>query len=245
MEDELKPEAEGTQGNPPAAETTQTQDRPPQVEGNGSAPEVKHGQSGEVDWRNKYFAQQRYTEKLSKQIEDINQWRQQVSQPAQTQAAPAPNPQLDIFTDPQAYVRNEVKQALATDLKRELGQRDMVDQQGKAEEYILSQPYVDRNSEAERAELQKIFKERGFGQAWMNNPHAAAEGVLEIYRARKGIGKQTPDRNQAGAVLSGASQNQNGRKTWTSREVAALSLTDYEKYRNDIESAYKEGRYRE
>ena len=243
MEEELKPGAEGTQGTPPAPET-QSPERPAQVEGDGSAPVAKNGQGGDIDWKNKYFAQQRYTEKLSKQIEDINQWRQQVSQPAPSPSAPAPSPQ-DIFTDPQAFVRNEVNQALSTGMRTELAKERIANQKEKAEEYILSQDYIDPASEADRAELRNIFEERGFKHAWNTNPHNAAEGVLEIFRARKGIGKQTPPRVQAGAVLSGASQNQNGRKTWTSREVSALSMQDYEKHRDDIEAAYKEGRYKE
>lgn len=244
MQDELKPGAEGTEG-PAVAEIAKTSERPAQVEGSGSAPEANSGQGGDIDWKNKYFAQQRYTEKLAKQIDDINQWRQQVSQPAQAPAASAPTPQVDIFTDPQAYVRNEVKQALLSDIKPELEKARLADRQERAKEYLLSQDYIDPNSEEAKEELEKIYAERGFNHTWQVNPELAAEGILEIYKARKGIGKQTPPKAQAGAVLSGSASNGNVKKTWTSREVAALSMPDYEKYREDIESAYKEGRYRE
>ena len=140
---------------------------------------------------------------------------------------------------------NEVRQALDTGLRQEMGKERLANQQEKAEAYILSQDYINPESEADRAELQKIYLERGFAHTWYVNPFQSAEGILEIFKARKGIGKQTPARSQAGAVLSGASPNANGKKTWTSREVTALTLPDYEKYREDIEAAYKEGRYRE
>lgn len=245
MADIQTPVADENLGTPPGTEEPQTQERPTQVEGDGSAPVSVNGKNGDIDWKNKYFAQQRVTEKLSKQIEDLNKWREQFSQPAQPQAASAPNPQVDIFTDPETFVRNEVKKSLSTDLKQEFDKQRLEAQQVKAEEYILSQDYIDPESEETKTELKEIFKQRGFAHAWNSDPFAVAEGVLEIYKARKGIGKSTPPKAQAGMVPSGASQNPNGRKVWTSREVNSLSLADYEKYREDINAAVKEGRYKE
>ena len=245
MDDLEIPAAQGPQGNPPAAEPTQTQERPTQVEGDGSAPEVTASNGREFNVQNYVNANKRITDGLKKDMAEMKELITRIAQPAPAPAPSAPSPEVDIFTDPKAYVQREVKQALAAGLSQELGKERLMDQQEKAEAYILSQDYIDPESEDARAELKKIFQERGFKHVWNTNPFSAAEGVLEIYRARKGIGKSTPSRAQAGAVLSGASSNGSGQKTWTPREVAALSLQDYEKNRVDIENALKEGRYKE
>lgn len=245
--DNQQPTATEAQGNVTVEYSQNPEQRPAQVEGAGSAPAERQGQDKEIDWKAKYFAQKNYTEKLGKRLDELDQWRSELNQRlVPPQPAAAPSQEVDIWTDPKTYVKNEVRQALLTDVRSELEKERLLAQQGKAEEYILSQDYINPESEADKEELQKIFKERGFARIWEENPFLAAEGVLEIYRARKGIGKSTPARAQAGAVLSGSAPAVNGKnKVWTSREIASLTAEEYEKHRSDIEVAVKEGRYKE
>lgn len=246
MEDIQTPGAIGPQGTTIVAETPQVPERPAQVEGDGSAPEVSKGEGRESNVQNYIHANKRVTDGIKKDLAELKEMiTQRFQQPAPAQAPSAPSPEVDIWTNPQAFIRNEVKQALATDMQVGFAKERLVDQQEKAKEYLLSQDYVDPNSETDKAEMEKIYQEGGFAYAWGIDPARAATGILEIFRARRGIGKPTPSRAQAGAVLSGSSPSSNGSKLWTSKEVAALSAENYEKYRGDIETAYKEGRYRE
>ena len=251
MEEPITPAEEGTQGNPSttAEIQTETQERPPQVEGNGSAPEVIGGNGREFNVQNYVNASKRVTDGIKKDIAEQKQVMQEIlarlAPPAVTPAPSASSPEVDIFTNPEAYVDKRVSNALNTRLEQKLGERDLRDQQRKAEEYILSQDYIDPESEADRAEIKKIHQEAGFAYAWGVTPFAAANGILEIFKARKGIGKSTPNRVQAAAAPSGAAPNANGKRVWTSKEVSALSMKDYDTHRSDIEAAYKEGRFRE
>lgn len=232
------------QGNPPAAEETQTLNSPAQVEGAGNAPEATGSDGKAFDVQKFFVNNKRVTDGLRSELRELKELITQRFQPAPSQPPPAVENEFD-WTNPKNAIQKEVQSYLSQSVKPVFEQERLIDRQNRAKEYLLSQDYIDPQSEEAKGELDSIFTKYGFDHAWKINPELAAEGILEIYKSKKGIGKTTPPKVQAGAVLSGSAQNGNKSRTWTSKDVAALSSQDYEKYRTDIEAAYKEGRYRE
>ena len=117
-----------------------------------------------------------------------------------------------------------------------------------AEEYILSRDYVNRESEDDVATIKGIIRDRGLNAVWMVDPSAAAESVLEIFKYRKGIGKSNgQSRAQAGSALGGNAPVSNGigQKIWTSKEISEMKMEDYVKFKDDIDTAKREGRVRD
>lgn len=249
MENENAGVAGNNQGTPVASEETQTLNSPVQVEGDGNAPEA-NGQgkkSFQFDPEKFYINNKRVTDELRqgmKRLEDLVQ--QRLAPPSQPQ--PASTVQDFDWSNPRNEIQRTVKETIHSELKPVLEQERIVDRQARAKEYLLSQDYIDTNNlEAVQSELDAIYADPryGFTHSWSTNPEQAAEGILEIYKTRKGIGRNTPSKAMAPTVPGGQGIGSNAKKVWTSKEVNSLSMADYDKLRDDIEAAYKEGRWRD
>ena len=245
MEDEIKPVEEGTQGNPPAAEN-QNPDRPAQVEGAGSAANGNNGEGRgkDPDWKSKYFAQQRILDKQAKRLDGLDQWREQFKTPVVPKVAVNPDDeQTKYWINPIEATRTIASETVDGKIEKALSTRDLAQNQTQAEAYILSQDYIDPEADADS--LREIMEQNGLIHSWNIDPFKTAKAVLKIFKQERGIAeKKSPPKAQAGSVLSGSGHSaaSNGKKVWTSKEIRAMSLEEYQKNQDAIETARKEGR---
>ena len=88
-------------------------------------------------------------------------------------------------------------------------------------------------------------------QAWIyNNPDNAqlASKAIDLYKIESGLQTQTKSRSRqkgsAADMVSTKTQTIEARepKIWTEREIAAMSLDQFDKYENEIQQAVSEGR---
>ena len=224
-----------------------TPERPAEVEGDGSKPEGDNG-TGRGKGPDPYFAQKRVTERLKKDMDELRDQNSQILQhleslrnPAASNGAPASqaNQAQDDFdwTNP--------KKTFEALLDARFNKYEVDREKRDAQEYVLYQEYI--NPDADMEYIQQLSKSHGLDILADIKPMLAAETLLKIVKADRGIGHKPPvPKSQARTIASNAAQPDmvDGKKVWSERAVKKMTPDEWEKSREDVLAAYKEGRYK-
>lgn len=111
--------------------------------------------------------------------------------------------------------------------------------------YILSQPDVTRN---DLADISQIMKDRGLDDLGNKRPLEAAMTALDVWRVTS-RSKVDGKLKEEAKTIGGGSTSANsvpalGKKVWTRGEIDAIPVAEYPKFRDEIYTAFKEGRVR-
>lgn len=237
MENE-RPGAEESQGTTSVAEKDNAPEtRQAQVEGTGSRPE------GQADSERRggpdpFQAQKRVTDKLLKKMEKLEEfvtkWEKtqgpssngvQVQQSPQTSA---PQGVSEFWSDPENYIDKKIAERT--------GHVERNIEKGKAEQYVLSQDYIDPDKDMEY--LADMVQSNGLDQ--IQDPWKAANALLKIVKADRGLGARTVAKSTAQQVRGTPVGLDKG--IFNADDVKKMSLEDYEKNRANLMEAAREGK---
>ena len=184
------------------------------------------------------MAQKRIQAKTEKRLQALEEMYQRYSQQPVSQSQPSVAPQsqpTDVWSDPDKYIDSRVDGKLQATLKQFETARD----RKEAEQWILSQEFI--NPKTDYESLKDIAAEHGLDVLAHVDPWKAANTLVKLWKSEKGISDKSSEKPKAMSV-QGAPAQANGKKVWSEREIKSMSLDTYEKYREDINAAFDEGR---
>lgn len=247
MDEETKPVTEENTGESSVAEM-ETPERLAEVEGEGSKPEVNGSTANGVKKGkpDPFYANKRVTESLKKEVQELKSLVTQVleaqKQPVSNGTASASNadPVDDIWSNPDKYVEKKIEGKLGEAVRHIKSEKARED----AEQWVLSQDGIDPERDFE--ELRKLSESYNLNAVAAVNPQKAAELLVKLWKADKGIQKNIPSKNQATSV-QGSPASAGGKKVYSKEWVQKLAMNDpqkYEEIKDDLKLAAQEGRIR-
>lgn len=220
-----------------SVEEKQAQDnRPAEVESVGSRPDESVREEGRKQGPDPFQAQKRITEKQGKELKELKDMfskfmesQSKVSQPPTTQTDPSASDALSqMLADPDAYIEKKLS-ARTGQIQYEIAKKE-------AEQYVLSQEYIDPNNDMEY--LSQMMEEHGIKE--IRDPYKQAQTLLKLVRLDRGIGAKSVEKAKAQVPQGTRAPVATG--IFNEKSVKDMSMEDYEKNRSQLLSAAKEGK---
>lgn len=217
-----------------SVEDKQTQDRPAEVEGAGSRPDESVKDEGRKG-PDPFQAQKRITEKQNKEIKELKDMfskfmeSQAKAQTPSTTTEPSASDALSqLLADPDSWVEKKLS-ARTGQIQYEIAKKE-------AEQYVLSQEYIDPANDMEY--LEKLMAEHGINE--IRDPYKQAQTLLKLVRLDRGIGAKSAEK--AKVQVPQGTRTPVAAGIFNEKSVKDMSMEDYEKHRVQLLSAAKEGK---
>ena len=212
-----------------------TQERPAGVEGAGSRPDEPEREEGRKPGPDPFQAQKRVTDRQGKELKELKDMFSKFmeSQSKGPTPPPAAEPSASdalsqMLADPDAWVEKKLS-ARTGQIQYEIAKKE-------AEQYVLSQEYIDPANDMEY--LEKIMDEHSIRD--IRDPYKQAQTLLKLVKLDRGIGAKSADK--ARAQVPQGTRTPVAAGIFNEKSVKDMSMEDYEKNRVSLLSAAKEGK---
>lgn len=221
----------------------QAPNRSTEVEGGSSRQDGGQQENGHRGGRDPWEAQKRVTADFKKRFDKLEATLTEIAQRSQS---PQAQPQAPVSQTPQdtgfwGGPESYVDQRSTENAQKVFFQMQYQQANENAMQKVLSQEFID--PEADKGYLDKMIVDHGLTAAWHADPTRTAETLIKLVKLDRGIGGNgnAALKSQVRSV-QGSPVSNKGVRTWSKREIKAMSLSEFNKNEDDILAAKKEGR---